>query len=44
MDLAESHDAQKYSYIFLYLLIHTMNYIEENPGCINKDGNHFVRI
>ena len=37
MDLAESHDAQKYGYIFLYMFIHTRNYIEENPGYINKD-------
>ena len=44
MDLAKCHDAQKYGYIFLYLLIHTRNYIEENPGYINKDGDHFVRI
>ena len=36
MDLAESHDAQKYGYIFLYMFIHTRNYIEENPGYINK--------
>ena len=36
MDLAESHDAQKYGYIFLYMSIHTRNYIEENPGYINK--------
>ena len=44
MYLAESYDAQKYGYIFLYLLIHTRNYIEENPGYINKDGDHYVRI
>ena len=36
MDLAESYDAQKYGYIFLYMFIHTRNYIEENPGYINK--------
>ena len=44
MDLAESHDTKKYGYIFLYLLIHTRNCIEENPGYINKDGDYFIRI
>ena len=43
MDLAESHDAQKYGYIFLYLLIHTRSYIEENHGYINKYGDHFYQ-
>ena len=36
MDLAESHDPQKYGYIFLYMSVHTRNYIEENSGYINK--------
>ena len=40
MDLVESHDAQKYGYIFLYLLIHTRIYIELNPGSINKEWRH----
>ena len=43
MDLAESHDAQKYGYIFLYLLIHTRNCIEENPGYINKRWRLFCQ-
>ena len=44
MDLAESHDAQKYGYIFLYMFIHTRNYIEEDPGYIDLGGDHYVKI
>ena len=43
MGLAECHDTQKYGYIFLYLLIHTRNYIEENPGYINKRWRPFCQ-
>ena len=44
MDLAESHDAQKYGYIFLYMFIHTRNNIEEDPECIDLDGDHYGKI